>query len=40
MKTFSFEDFDMRDPSTIPVSEVARQVPAIISKFDIGEEWS
>lgn len=26
MDTFSFEDFEMRDPSTVPVSEVARSV--------------
>ena len=36
MKTFSFEDFDMRSPSTIPVSEVARQARTIFTLFAIS----
>ena len=31
MDTFSFSDFDMRLPSTVPVSEVARQASTVPS---------
>ena len=31
MQKFSFEDFDMRQPSTVPVSEVVRQVFQIVN---------
>ena len=37
MDTFSFSDFDMHLPSTVPVSEVARQASMVPSGFCLKE---